>query len=389
MKIGIALSGGGFRASLFHLGVLRRIAELGWLARVDAISGVSGGSIIAAFAALRWAEMLGAGGDADAFEKHIAVPFIEAVTTRSFIRDWMTRAALQSVVRAFDSTYSRTAALGDVLSERLYEHTSCADLPEVPYTILNATSLISVRAWRFTRHGLGDSRVGYADWNTGPALSVGHAVAASAAFPPVFSPVRIDSRAYNFSGTTYRDAPVALPPVIALTDDYENLARRLTKRTPLPGGILLEVPDFLLVSDGSYPPHYQFEPRWIPGLASLALMWRANTIALEQVSALRRRMLVRMFEQQQPNGLLVALGSNVDRLPCAEADRYRELVDATSCPPASVVERVQRVRTHLNRFKRGEAEALICHGYLLTSALLYERSAHYKKVSPRRYPIGA
>ena len=80
MKIGIALSGGGFRASLFHLGVLRRIAELGWLARVDAISGVSGGSIIAAFAALRWAEMLGAGGDADAFQKHIAVPFIEAVT---------------------------------------------------------------------------------------------------------------------------------------------------------------------------------------------------------------------------------------------------------------------------------------------------------------------
>jgi NTE family protein len=265
MKIGIALSGGGFRASLFHLGVLRRIAELGWLARVDAISGVSGGSIIGAFAALRWPEMLGAGGDGDAFQKHIAVPFIEAVTTRSFIRDWMTRAALQSVVRAFDSTYSRTAALGDVLSERLYKHTSCADLPVVPYTILNATSLISVRPWRFTRHGLGDSRVGYADWNTGPTLSVGQAVAASAAFPPVFSPVRIDSRAYNFSGTRYRDAPVALPRVIALTDGgiYENLGTEvLTKRTPLPGGTLLEVPDFLLVSDGGYPPHYQFEPRW-------------------------------------------------------------------------------------------------------------------------------
>jgi len=379
MKIGIALSGGGFRASLFHLGVLRRIAELGWLARVDAISGVSGGSIIAAFAALRWAEMLGAGGDADAFQKHITVPFIEAITTRSFIRDWMTRAALQAVIRAFDSTHSRTAALGDVLSERLYEHKPCADLPEAPYTILNATSLISVRAWRFTRHGLGDSRVGYADWNSGPALSVGHAVAASAAFPPVFSPARIDSRAYNFSGTTYRDARVALPDTIALTDGgiYENLGTEvLTKRTPLPGGKLLEIPDFLLVSDGGYPPHYQFEPRWIPGLASLALMWRANTIALEQVSALRRRMLVRMFEQQQPKGLLVALGSNVDRLPCAEADRYRALVDATSCPPASVVERVQRVRTHLNRFTRGEAEALMYHGYLLTDAFLWARSAH-------------
>jgi hypothetical protein len=141
----------------------------------------------------------------------------------------------------------------------------------------------------------------------------------------VFSPARIDSRAYNFSGTTYRDAPVALPDTIAVTGGgiYEESRHRgLDKRTPLPGGTPLEIPDFLLVSDGGYPPHYQFEPRWIPGLASLALMWRANTIALEQVSALRRRMLVRMFEQQQPNGLLVALGSNVDRLPCAEADRY-------------------------------------------------------------------
>ena len=41
--------------------------------------------------------------------------------------------------------------------------------------------------------------------------------------------------------------------------------------------------------------------------------------------------------------LFVALGSNVDPLACAEADPYRELVDATSCPPASVVERVQLV----------------------------------------------
>lgn len=379
MRIGIALSGGGFRASLFHLGVLQRIAELGWLPRVDAVSGVSGGSIIAAFAALRWAEMLGAGGDSDAFQKHIAVPFIEAITTRSFIRDWMTRAALQGVLRVFDSTYSRTAALGDVLSERLYEHKSCANLPEAPYTILNATSLISVRAWRFTRHGLGDSRVGYADWDSGPALSVGHAVAASAAFPPVFSPVRIDSGAYDFNGTRYRDAPVALPDTIALTDGgiYENLGTEvLTKRTPLPGGTLLEIPEFLLVSDGGYPPHYQFEARRIPGLASLALMWRANTIALEQVSALRRRMLVNMFEHQRPSGLLVALGSNIDRLPADGADRYRELVGDAICPPTCVVERVQRVRTHLNRFSRGEAEALMYHGYILTDAFLWARSAH-------------
>jgi hypothetical protein len=41
-KIGLALSGGGFRASFFHLGVLRRLAELGLLRRVAVLSTVSG-----------------------------------------------------------------------------------------------------------------------------------------------------------------------------------------------------------------------------------------------------------------------------------------------------------------------------------------------------------
>lgn len=47
-RLGLALSGGGFRASLFHLGVLRRLAELGLLRHVTQISTVSGGSIVGA-----------------------------------------------------------------------------------------------------------------------------------------------------------------------------------------------------------------------------------------------------------------------------------------------------------------------------------------------------
>jgi predicted acylesterase/phospholipase RssA len=48
-RIGLALSGGGFRASLFHLGVIRRLEELGIMEKVSLVSAVSGGSIIAAF----------------------------------------------------------------------------------------------------------------------------------------------------------------------------------------------------------------------------------------------------------------------------------------------------------------------------------------------------
>ena len=47
-KLGLALSGGGFRASFFHLGVLKRLAELDLLRHVEVLSTVSGGSIIGA-----------------------------------------------------------------------------------------------------------------------------------------------------------------------------------------------------------------------------------------------------------------------------------------------------------------------------------------------------
>src|SRR5262249_3160335 len=48
-KVGLALSGGGFRASLFHIGVLARLAELDVLRHVEVLSCVSGGSIIGAY----------------------------------------------------------------------------------------------------------------------------------------------------------------------------------------------------------------------------------------------------------------------------------------------------------------------------------------------------
>jgi len=52
----LCLSGGGFRATLFHLGVIRLLSEIGELPRVREIFAVSGGSILAAHLAQRWGE---------------------------------------------------------------------------------------------------------------------------------------------------------------------------------------------------------------------------------------------------------------------------------------------------------------------------------------------
>ncbi|RYY52705.1 MAG: patatin-like phospholipase family protein [Chitinophagaceae bacterium] len=51
-EIGLSLSGGGYRATAFHLGTLRKLQSLGILQKVDVISTISGGSITGAYYAL-------------------------------------------------------------------------------------------------------------------------------------------------------------------------------------------------------------------------------------------------------------------------------------------------------------------------------------------------
>ena len=53
-RLGLALSGGGFRAVLYHLGLVRFLRDAGILSRVTHISAVSGGSIIGAHLVLNW-----------------------------------------------------------------------------------------------------------------------------------------------------------------------------------------------------------------------------------------------------------------------------------------------------------------------------------------------
>src|SRR5436305_5242570 len=73
--IGLCLSGGGYRAMLFHAGALWRLNELGYLPKLDRISSVSGGSITAGVLALNWGRLdFDAGGVARQFQTLVVAP---------------------------------------------------------------------------------------------------------------------------------------------------------------------------------------------------------------------------------------------------------------------------------------------------------------------------
>lgn len=94
--IGLALSGGGFRASIFHLGVIRRLEELGMMQDVSVISTVSGGSIIGAYYVVEMERRLR--DYRNEFRK------IETSTTEAVERTRMLRAAVtEARVRIFET----------------------------------------------------------------------------------------------------------------------------------------------------------------------------------------------------------------------------------------------------------------------------------------------
>lgn len=387
-RIALALSGGGFRAAIFHLGVLRRLAELGWLAQVDLVSTVSGGSILGAFMALAWDSVQSEGSNWDSFKHWVVDPFLDLVTKRNFIRDWAIHLPLVPLRKLRDRTYTRTKLAADLFGQNFYGNHFCNELPTRPYLILNATSLVSIRAWRFTRDGLGDSRFGHAGWGNKP-LSVGEAVSASAAFPPVFTPARLRAADYKFNAPVYGELPLPHYPLVPLSDGgvYDNLGlEAIGKESVLPGGVgKIGVPHFLVVSDAGYPAQYRFRSSGLPGLAEGFLLHRVDAIAREQATALRRRELVKDFSDPvaKRKGLLVMLGSHIGKLPGTGANEYRATVGSKFCIPAELLERITAIRTHLDSFSRVECDALMYHAYTMTDAFLW----YYSNGFPEPYRV--
>src|SRR5215207_10786593 len=70
----LCLSGGGYRAMLFHAGVLWRLNQIGLLPKLNRISSVSGGSITAGVLALNWQKLAFKNGSATNFEEVIVNP---------------------------------------------------------------------------------------------------------------------------------------------------------------------------------------------------------------------------------------------------------------------------------------------------------------------------
>jgi NTE family protein len=175
--VALCLSGGGYRAMLFHVGVVWRLHDAGWLQRLDRVSSVSGGSIAAGALALAWPRL-----DAEGIESAFVAP-VRALAGRTIDATSVIAGALTS------ATISERVA--EAYRRHVFGDATLQDLPDAPRFVINATSVQSGALFRFSKPYMADWRVGRVN---SPTIALADAVAASSAFPPVLSPCELDLR---------------------------------------------------------------------------------------------------------------------------------------------------------------------------------------------------
>jgi NTE family protein len=329
---GLCLSGGGYRAMLFHLGVLWRLNEAGMLARLDRISSVSGGSITAATLGLHWNRLDFADGVARAFGTEVVDP-IRALARRGI--------DVSSVLAGLVSPGTIAEKVAGAYRRDLFGDATLQDLPEAPRFVINATNMGSGALVRFERAQLADWRVGRIDR---PEISLATAVACSSAFPPVLSPYRLTMVGADW--TTEDGNDLAMPQHrdrLVLSDGgvYDNLGletvwkRCKTVLVSDAGGQMAPDPD----PDVDWPRH----------------TLRVLKVIDNQVRALRKQQVIEGLKRKDRDGVYLGIRSHV-------ADYG--LADPLDARPDRTLE-LAELATRLDRLEDHTQERLINWGYVI------------------------
>lgn len=346
--IALCLSGGGYRAMLFHLGALWRLNEMGFLPKLARISSVSGGSITAGVLGLKWGRLqFDATGISATFDAEVVQPI------RSLARKTIDEGAILGGI-LLPGTISDKVV--DSYRQHLFGTATLQDLPpDPPRFVINATSVQTGALFRFSRPFMADYRVGMIP---NPTTELAVAVAASSAFPPVLSPLKLDVEPTSWAPASGLDSEdLHKEPYLSevvLTDGgvYDNMGLETAWKKYLT----------VLVSNGGGKLQAQPEPAsdW----ARHAL--RINDIIDNQVRSLRARQVIGAFEKDERKGTYWGIRTCITDY---------QLPDALVCPEEQTLA-LAATPTRLKRLDDLLQERLINWGYAVSDAAMRRHVSH-------------
>lgn len=337
--VALCLSGGGTRAALFHLGVVRRLNELGILSQINTVTSVSGGSILAAHLAAQLTDWPSPGLPLPRVKEDVA-PAFEDFARRNLRTPPLAR-------RLLPWNWLRDQTQVDWLAhlfERYLNGTRLADLPTAgPRYVFCASDNAFAVNWIFTRDEIGDYQAGYGAPGT---WTVGRAAAASSCFPPVFDPMKLNLRPADLTRGDFPSGEQrnALVRGLRLSDGglYDNLALEPVWKSHR----------VVIVSDGGGT----FDP--MPDAGLLKRLKRYATVMGRQATSIRKRWLIAGFATGAMHGVYMGIGTPVSRYEVG-GEGYSESL---------VRDSIAQTRTDLDRFTDAEIAVLQNHGYLVADA---------------------
>ncbi len=347
----ICLSGGGYRAMLFHAGSLWRLHVAGILADVDRISSVSGGSITAGVLALAWPELFKGGS----FENLVVAP-VRALARRTI--------DVGAVIGGAFGPGSIGDRVVDAYRKYLFQSRTLQDLPDKPRFVFNATNVQSGALWRFSKPYMCDYRVGRVN---APRIDLAVAVGASSAFPPFLSPAHLELKegeVVTVGGEDLHFVPYTTDVVLTDGGVYDNMGLETAWK----------LYRTILVSDAGGKLAAEPDPKGD---------WARHTVRVldlidNQVRSLRKRQVIGSFETGARKGTYWGIRTDI-------AD-YK-LPGALPCPHDLTME-LAAVKTRLARIEERWQERLINWGWAVTDAALRKHVNTTMPAGQFPYPRG-
>lgn len=388
-KKGLALSGGGFRASFFHLGTLAKLAEYNLLKDIEVISTVSGGSIVGTHYYLKLQKLLEEKEDDEIEQKDyinlvsvLIDEFFEAVQTNIRTSVITKNFFSNTVLKILNplSNYSRTNKLGEIYQDKIYKKyknfmkeliitpkgwkdkkdkfrprfNNWRRKNKVPILVINATNLNSGHNWQFQATKMGEPDymcnmeidknnrfdwVRYTDKDLQKKFknySIGQAVACSSAVPVLFTPIVLENL-YEGYKLSISDGGV-----------YDNQGF---------SGLLSEECDYIICSDASGQMDNQKSSSTTLPSVNLRTtdiqMDRNRELVFEEITNKRNKGILKNFIfthlKQGLNSHEIKQKKLIQGFTYKDENKFQKLIST--------------VRTDLDSFSKTEAYALMYNGY--------------------------
>lgn len=357
-KKGLALSGGGFRATLYALGALWRMNEDGLLTELDTITAVSGGAIASAFLMLKWHELKFIPIDkaknryrAENFEDVIVNPLLE------FCKNTLTNKT-QILLASINPFTTASISVRNKYDTLLFDHVKLCEIKEhtkvsTPEFVFYGTNYDTGVSVRISKNELSDYQIGTA---TNHGLTLAEAVTVSSGFPPFLSPIRLLGDKWLWTDSPYQTlhqcTVCKLRTRLDLCDGglYDNMGIEMLWKQ----GSKKEY-DVVFSCDAGAP----FElPRIARGFWSKS--WknqfvRMSDIMINQQRALRKRVLIRNYIKNEYEGAYWSIED--------EVAKYASVTPLLSGNQHCNYSYLKELETQLEPFQGDENKMLVNWGF--------------------------